>query len=509
MLSGDDLNQIAVKRNKHMIQYHLDRFCPNEGWDEFVVIPEIRLQELRDMLDRKHVLLRGPPSCGKTTMAYTFAKYLELQNIDVFWVTCLEVNTMNIDTIFKQQTLSTWSEICDWKCKAIVIIDECQLLYDEKYASFWAQVKNLKSIISVFCLSCYGPAAFTYSSPIEITSLYFTFLKINEDSFNKIIEMHSTRSPFLGKITKPIWHMLYIATGGHASLVRKTLDFLSTNLKTFTHDKNPQHLNEKTNDISNEAGRLLTSKDYLSHIYTIRAFQFLKDTSVATFPNVLKDSLYKCNNRLTFYASCDDILIHMVKIGVIQQLQEQNQYGFTAPLVYDAVYNHFINGNSSIDPDSDESFINFLLSVFSRFNPALLRGSTQYLGYETGSVYEDLWQKEFYRCIAEHLSKKYCIFTNAGRELRGFMDLYINGTVNWGFELLREGKGLQAHVDRFHQDGQYQYYVLRKWVVIDFRKSIPSERIVNVCYVVYSKDYTTFTVLYKNTNQDLKLRDHN
>ena len=50
----------------------------------------------------------------------------------------------------------------------------------------------------------------------------------------------------------------------------------------------------------------------------------------------------------------------------------------------------------------------------------------------------------------------------------GYLDFYINGDINLGFELLRNGVKINGHLDRFKPDGIYKDIPLRDYAVLDF-----------------------------------------
>ncbi|KAF8437406.1 hypothetical protein BGX38DRAFT_1211648, partial [Terfezia claveryi] len=45
----------------------------------------------------------------------------------------------------------------------------------------------------------------------------------------------------------------------------------------------------------------------------------------------------------------------------------------------------------------------------------------------------------------------------------GYLDFYVNGDLNWGIELLREGDRMKQHAKRFIEDGAYAVIPLKEW----------------------------------------------
>ncbi|KAF8454718.1 hypothetical protein BGX38DRAFT_1171069, partial [Terfezia claveryi] len=78
----------------------------------------------------------------------------------------------------------------------------------------------------------------------------------------------------------------------------------------------------------------------------------------------------------------------------------------------------------------------------------------------------------------------------------GYLDFYVNGDLNWGIELLREGDRMKQHVKRFIEDGAYAVIPLKEWVIIDFRhhsKAVQDPR-PNFLYALYEDDYNIITL---------------
>ncbi len=64
---------------------------------------------------------------------------------------------------------------------------------------------------------------------------------------------------------------------------------------------------------------------------------------------------------------------------------------------------------------------------------------------------------EFYRAAASLLSSKQMISPDVGYVFgsNGYLDFYVNGKLQWGIELLREGQKEKEHSDRFKKGGAY------------------------------------------------------
>jgi hypothetical protein len=101
------------------------------------------------------------------------------------------------------------------------------------------------------------------------------------------------------------------------------------------------------------------------------------------------------------------------------------------------------------------SFDSFIKACIQRIDPQALRNSLC-RGVD-GSLFERQWQCEFHRAATTLLIGLNIISPDVGRVFHsdGYLDFYINGKLNWGVELLREGNRAQEHGERFQEGGLY------------------------------------------------------
>lgn len=80
-----------------------------------------------------------------------------------------------------------------------------------------------------------------------------------------------------------------------------------------------------------------------------------------------------------------------------------------------------------------------------------------------------------------------------GDEKRGFVDFYINDSVQWAIELLRLGDRLKQHINRFHPiTSKYRELPTKKYMVVDVRGpkengTVPSH--CDLCVLYFSKEF--------------------
>ena len=92
----------------------------------------------------------------------------------------------------------------------------------------------------------------------------------------------------------------------------------------------------------------------------------------------------------------------------------------------------------------------------------------------------------------------------------GFLDFFIDGDINIGVELTRDGKALAVHEERFLDGGSYAPLRLSSWVVVDFRINC-APRISTVqanpscLFVNFSVDFTRATIFQHGREAELIL----
>ena len=126
-----------------------------------------------------------------------------------------------------------------------------------------------------------------------------------------------------------------------------------------------------------------------------------------------------------------------------------------------------------IDNFPTTDFKKFLVDVIQRLRPDLLQNS--YNVSSSGFLLERHWQMEFYRACTSLLPPEHYISPDVGSKFgaSGFVDFFINGTLNWAVEILREGLDMKEHAERFMENGKYAPMLkyTKQWAMIDFRSN--------------------------------------
>jgi len=169
----------------------------------------------------------------------------------------------------------------------------------------------------------------------------------------------------------------------------------------------------------------------------------------------------------------------------------------TAPIITQLVI-HLLHGSNQ--PLLLKTLPDFVIETLKRLSPDALEHSLSYNKEKKSStIYERQWQMEFYRAARSVLQPKYHLSPDYGDETSdGAIDFFIDEGLDWGIELLRDGKNLLEHVNRFKEGGHYFEYSMKAFVILDFRPDNSKPQMKNyevpVWYVLYSKDYKTLKI---------------
>ena len=175
---------------------------------------------------------------------------------------------------------------------------------------------------------------------------------------------------------------------------------------------------------------------------------------------------------------------------------------FYRDLYFQAIYG--VRGLNVISSWINETVLTLLKRILELFNPQVFV-STQAIG-KNGRRYERIYQDEFYRCCYLLAPSKCHPDVGAIYGSRGFLDFYIDGEQQWGFELLRDGDKLQGHMDRFDlASGRYRDIPLADYAVVDFYET---DTDVDVCddkyyKVVFSKDFKTIQLFHGGVVEEI------
>ncbi|CAG8626958.1 908_t:CDS:1 [Paraglomus occultum] len=195
-------------------------------------------------------LLCSPPSSGKTTLSKLLQNYLINKKHDIVRISMstLEryprsVEGLNcFDEFFRQVTRNSFSSLLSHTSPTDIIIDECQVLYDQA-EFFWALLKDRfdhpiyypNSTLPSLCIlllsmyeDCLGAGSKT---PLDFPDkLGLDDLCLTHAEFNHIVGKFTHNAleehDFEFVIEEDVTNAILTSTRGHASLVMCTLELL-------------------------------------------------------------------------------------------------------------------------------------------------------------------------------------------------------------------------------------------------------------------------------------------
>ncbi|CAG8556950.1 38936_t:CDS:2 [Gigaspora margarita] len=406
------------------------------------VISEERLSEFNRQWNLcPIILLRSPPASGKTT----FVKWVELHNknkgrvvrrismTDMVIVSGYMENNESFDSFWKEQVGETWTNCLQCKTPTDVLINEAQILY-AKATFFWTAIKSLQD----------RPNS---NLRVMLFSMYSDCLTINEGSHYIPVEF------------------------GHAlgmeqlCLKRNEYDELVEKFNKFIYENEHFKLTipeEVGNAIFNatEGHPHLVRNRYFTAIEHTRVFDWVMNLELTNDNyNFLRNTYYKVDANSTLLS------IHLMKL----------------------------QGNSSV-----QDFDSFLLLSIERMRPLTLAKSLSHHNKVNARLIERQWQTEWLIAAMTAVPSGSSIRPDVGPVYgtQDYLGFYIDGDLNWGVELMMEGKRMADHIYRFGSEGRYKSIPFDRWAIIDFRhNSTISEKLVsNVWHVLYADDYKTIIV---------------
>ncbi|RUP45803.1 hypothetical protein BC936DRAFT_147715 [Jimgerdemannia flammicorona] len=488
-----------------------------EGVDELCHISDQRMAKIDARLTETVVnLLRSPPASGKTTLSQLLKIYLEGKHRKVVRISMLNLavgnslslkDEINFDAFWTRLVGESWTDLLNCKMPTDVIIDEAQILYGTRVPFFWAGLKELKAEKSnpnlrVFLLSMYdNQQVASRATPIDFPkALGLDDLRLLRNEFDIVVKkfgrLHAENDmPF--EIPANVCDIVFNATRGHPGLVRLTLQCLRRESRR-----------------SVETLTYLASPGYWNAIRETRALGFLKQLELsAVEEKFLRDALCSVDPDSTFIPKMNieptmSIIENFLYSGLITYADKGGMQ-FPAPLVRVILGQRLYSAPMSISNEQDKAidFTSFLCRSIERMRPSVLRKQLKM----DQRLYERAWQMEWYHAATTVVPGNATIipYVRSVFNSSSFLDFYVNTELQWGVELLRDGKGMKEHGSLFDQGGKYGVIPLKQWAIIDFRqhsKKFPPLR-PRCWYAFYADNYNKISLVsHDKTTVKLTLR---
>lgn len=281
-------------------------------------------------------------------------------------------------------------------------------------------------------------------------------------------ELHTEWEKAFGlKLGNHVLRYIYDFAGGQAGSVCIILDFLQAKL-----------VNEaKQGDVNIIASYKLTSPGMLQACSTSRSIAHISTMS----PHEQRVVLQLLNDGSLDFANLSEELkapLHKLYAeGMVVPDERQpggRMFRFTSPM-HELVAAH----GAYFDTQNIKDIKTLVKLMLQRLDPLVLSMSHG-RATQTNRPLEGVYHHEVYRTISGLLpidgtGMKAVLSTFVGQlfGVDGFLDLYVSEPWCWGFELLRDGRGLTEHTNRFMPGGVYHKMKdrgqLKHIVVLDMR----------------------------------------
>ncbi|RHZ84668.1 hypothetical protein Glove_78g162 [Diversispora epigaea] len=484
------------------------------------VRPEIIPSLIKDLMQKKIILVRSPPYSGKTSLAQLLENYLvqsqdfleyRVIRISLLWASAvgMRCNWETFGTVWEKIIGVSWIE---WigQCKSIpsiLIMDEIQKIYKyehefdesmkntENAMEFWNTIKaNLQESSNVYIImfGAYGHGANSagLSTPVTIpaeNNKSLLDIKFTDDELWNYVKIFCNRHFILldNNIISKFNKYIQKATAGHAGLVRHILHNTKSAMEWRIRE------------------RVLTWKDIFAYLNSNR-FNLTIDECRAS-PMVrsfsaehlqICESVY-LNGKILFRPSNTSIR-QLVKSGVLVA-NDGNLY-FSAPLIMRSFFQQCYGSHNSTEI-TPSSLYHFIVKTFT----AICNGQSgkilkKILGFGTdGFLLEQTWKKEFYRIGTQMLGMHHFLSCDVGAVFGcyGYMDFYVD-ELEWAIELLIDGKDIAEHSKRFEPAEEYKEIVryANSIAIIDIRSESKKVRKLqkDFIHVSCSENYDAFKI---------------
>jgi hypothetical protein len=219
---------------------------------------------------------------------------------------------------------------------------------------------------------------------------------------------------------------------------------------------------------------LIAQGELLKKLLSARCFSLKYDYLVEMFgdrTNAIMNELI--SNGFIPLSDIDEALGNLNRCGMCIADQNQSRLNFASDIMrvfYRKLYYKAVYGVSSsfiISNWQDENMLSILKRILELFQPQSLLNSLS-VGRD-GKLYERIYQDEFYRSCFLIAPTQCHPDVGAVYGSKGFLDFYMDDSVQLGFELLRNGVRINGHLDRFDPvNGIYKDIPLKDYAVVDF-----------------------------------------
>ncbi|OQR87162.1 Crinkler (CRN) family protein [Thraustotheca clavata] len=360
------------------------------------------------------------------------------------------------------------------------MVDEAQMLYSSgeayprrKSGEFWRLVKNvsnnMKRGIRILTLAAFG-SGLQYAdlwTPVEIPeklTLNIRDMNFYTDEVYEYVMKWFVGFELLGEDAVQFCAILQLLTGGHVGLCVTVIYELNKKLESYQRSSTELPSGQKWVGMLSMEDKKNGEEDTI--------FEALLSTCAVCVLHTLNSGELDTLERIMFNPDTplDKPLIKKCIRGGI--LDENDEYiTFSSPVLW-RYFAKIRFGTIKRALYSPTTLHDLVVRVLQTINYDSIR---QTLGrsYTTDIPLERAWQMEFYKASFLCSTNTWVTSADVGGLFRSkeFLDFTMHGGKSfWGIELLREGKNLQEHIDRFACGGHYSVLKLSDYCLMDFRR---------------------------------------
>jgi hypothetical protein len=444
--------------------------------------PKIDRSTLVDKISMKvnscwSLLITAPSYTGKTSLANLVYNHWQERGESVYFISfalLADKSSISVDELekfFKRQLKMSVMEVMT--SDGYLITDETQVIYNN--VSFWQHLKSgaspiVRKVLSFAVFGLSRGAGCIRSPAVFQEKWYYDDIKLTNDECLQLVESYCTKLPQAREILVPeILGNIFEFVNHHPGLVYLTLYTLCYEF--------PRNL-YKARTIA-DFQTIIVKGELLDKLLQARCFslkyehilEMLGERSNTIMGNLISDGSIDLVHG-------DDILENLNRCGMCIADRNQNRLYFASEIMrvfYRELYYKALYGISSsfiVSNWQGETMFSVLRRILELFQPQSLLKSLS-VG-RNGNLYERIYQDEFYRSCFLIAPTKCHPDVGAIYGSTGYLDFYIDGDIQLGFELLRNGVKINGHLNRFDaKNGIYKDIPLHDYAVIDFYQIDP------------------------------------
>mmetsp|Transcript_34380 Transcript_34380/g.76356 ORF Transcript_34380/g.76356 Transcript_34380/m.76356 type:complete len:586 (-) Transcript_34380:879-2636(-) len=477
-----------------------------------------------------YMFIKAPPFSGKSSLLQLVQDYLrtspEGRGTPVYYVPLIPCRCIDhIDARIKQKTGRTLIEWFQGRSRAVLLLDEAQVTYRYPDAYLWSLLKLLGagdssvSHLRILISAAYGmarsgrPASPSTPAPIPISPSPSMVISLQRTPGQPSLTLDEAEYDELWEA----WIAYFSLTFTTDSVKRFVFDIAGAQVGLVVHclSEVAKQLTN-TEDLDDVAWHFLHMRSFYDSLYNVRSItQYEELMHLQGAETILSDLLRTGSFLAVKYGGPLAKTVNTLYCnGHLIVNETTKRYSFTSPLHEQFfMLNHYCAlGWSQPRHAPSRTLQELITRVLERMSSKALHDG---VGVGTdGRLLERSWQMEFYRAVCSLLpeddgcSPDVCKYFGSS----GYIDFYLTKS-RWAIELLRDGSGVEEHLDRF-QTGRYHGMVERgnivDYKVVDLRgpSAINQPETINhdnLITATFSFDYKVAHVMHKGSVVDLRV----